>query len=135
MDITQLQTGLNNKFATNRIVFWHDPEQSFTTQHADLVLLWNGLPVTVLNMAEQSQLQTRQRIELDEPTQGFCSTGPAQNHHQPKTGCSIYAVIAPRFMLMPPQFCLMISARQYGAARPHRVAQKFFRQQRAYCSL
>ena len=77
MDITQLQTGLNNKFTADRIVFWHDPEQSFTAQLTDLTLLWNGLPVTVLNMAEQSQLQTRKRIEIDEPTQGFLLYWPS----------------------------------------------------------
>lgn len=77
MDITQLQTGLNNKFTTDRIVFWHDPEQSFTAQLTDLTLLWNGLPVTVLNMAEQSQLQTRKRIEIDETTQGFLLYWPS----------------------------------------------------------
>ncbi|MCS5967904.1 hypothetical protein LNP26_07925 [Klebsiella variicola subsp. variicola] len=77
MDITQLQTGLNNKFTADRIVFWHDPEQSFTAQLTELAILWNGLPVTVLNMAEQSQLQTRKRIEIDEPTQGFLLYWPS----------------------------------------------------------
>lgn len=77
MDITQLQTGLNNKFTADRIVFWHDPEQSFTAQLTELAILWNGLPVTVLNMAEQSQLQTRKRIEIDEPTQRFLLYWPS----------------------------------------------------------
>ncbi len=77
MDITQLQTGLNNKFTADRIVFWHDPEQSFTAQLTELAILWNGLPVTVLNMAEQSQLQTRKRIEIDEPMQGFLLYWPS----------------------------------------------------------
>ncbi|WP_244057054.1 hypothetical protein [Aeromonas caviae] len=36
MDITQLNTGLTKKFEQSRIVFWHDPEQSFTAQLADL---------------------------------------------------------------------------------------------------
>lgn len=78
MDITQLQTGLNNKFTTNRIVFWHDPEQSFTAQLADLALLCDGQPATVINMVTQSQLQTRKRIELDEPTQGFLLYWPSE---------------------------------------------------------
>ncbi|EGK3609056.1 BREX-1 system phosphatase PglZ type A [Escherichia coli] len=80
MDITQLQNGLNKKFQQSRIVFWHDPEQSFMTQVAELAALpadvntglnRDGQPVTVLNMAEHSQLQVRRRIEIEEPAQPF----------------------------------------------------------------
>lgn len=82
MDITQLQTGLNKKFEQSRIVFWHDPEQSFTAQLAELAdpqagLTREGLPVVVLNMALHSQLQVRRRIELDEPTMPFLLYWPS----------------------------------------------------------
>ncbi|WP_322875129.1 BREX-1 system phosphatase PglZ type A [Aeromonas veronii] len=88
MDITQLQTGLNKKFEQSRIVFWHDPEQSFTAQLAALAALAEqaepqagltreGLPVTVLNMAEHSQLQVRRRIELEQPTTPFLLYWPS----------------------------------------------------------
>lgn len=82
MDISQLQTGLNKKFQQSRIVFWHDPEQSFTEQLAELVCSQEGLtrdgqPVTVLNMAEHSQLQVRKCIELDESTQPFLLYWPS----------------------------------------------------------
>ncbi len=71
MDITQLNTGLNTKFEQSRIVFWHDPEQSFTEQLGELTLVRNGNPVCILNMTNESQLQVRQRIELLEPEQAF----------------------------------------------------------------
>ena len=82
MDITQLQTGLNKKFEQSRIVFWHDPEQSFTAQLAELAdpqagLTREGQPVAVLNMAEHSQLQARKRIELDEPITPFLLYWPS----------------------------------------------------------
>ena len=82
MDITQLQTGLNKKFEQSRIVFWHDPEQSFTAQLAELAdpqagLTREGQPVVVLNMALHSQLQVRRRIELDEPTMPFLLYWPS----------------------------------------------------------
>jgi len=82
MDITQLQTGLNKKFEQSRIVFWHDPEQSFMAQLAELAdpqagLIRNGQPVMVLNMAEHSQLQVRRRIEIDEPTTPFLLYWPS----------------------------------------------------------
>ena len=82
MDINQLQTGLNKKFEQSRIVFWHDPEQSFTAQLAEFAdppagLTRDGQPVTVLNMAEYSQLQVRRRIELEEPAQPFLLYWPS----------------------------------------------------------
>lgn len=64
MDITQLQTGLNKKFEASRIVFWHDPDQSFTTVLNELSLWHQDAPVCVLNMAEESQLAVRCRIDL-----------------------------------------------------------------------
>ncbi|WP_429152327.1 BREX-1 system phosphatase PglZ type A [Aeromonas hydrophila] len=82
MDITQLQTGLNKKFEQSRIVFWHDPEQSFTAQLAELAapqvgLSREGQPVVVLNMSQHSQLQVRRRIELDEQTTPFLLYWPS----------------------------------------------------------
>lgn len=82
MDITQLQIGLNKKFEQSRIVFWHDPEQSFTAQLAELAdplagLTRDGQTVTVLNMAEHSQLQARKHIELDEPITPFLLYWPS----------------------------------------------------------
>ncbi|WP_249553750.1 BREX-1 system phosphatase PglZ type A [Shewanella sp. 8A] len=64
MDITQLQTGLNKKFEASRIVFWHDPDQSFTAVLNELSLWHQDAPVCVLNMAEESQLAVRCRIDL-----------------------------------------------------------------------
>ncbi|EGX6956806.1 BREX-1 system phosphatase PglZ type A [Aeromonas hydrophila] len=83
MDISQLQNGLNKKFQQSRIVFWHDPEQSFTAQLVELAdpqagLSREGRPVVVLNMAQHSQLQVRRRVELEEPECPFLLYWPTQ---------------------------------------------------------
>ncbi len=62
-----LITGLNAKFANNRIVFWHDPDQRFVDAINDLKLD----NVTLLDMRGVSQLATKKRIEYDEPEQKF----------------------------------------------------------------
>ena len=77
MDINQLNTGLTKKFEQSRIVFWHDPEQSFVGSIADLQVMRAGQPVTVLNMADESQLEIRQRIELLQPEQSFLLYWPS----------------------------------------------------------
>jgi uncharacterized protein (TIGR02687 family) len=67
MQIDQLQKGLEAKFAENRIVFWYDPEQSFAEALTELRLLG----VQPLNVAQQSLLALKKRIELDEPETQF----------------------------------------------------------------
>lgn len=60
--------GILAKFTQHRIVFWHDPEQSFQSDLPNLVL--DG--ITVLDMQGRSLFETKKRIELDEPQQRFC---------------------------------------------------------------
>ncbi|EDL1981200.1 TPA: BREX-1 system phosphatase PglZ type A [Salmonella enterica subsp. enterica serovar Typhimurium] len=59
--------GLKAKFAEHRIVFWHDPDKRFL-EELDNLELEN---VTLLDMADQSQLAVKKRIEIDEPEQQF----------------------------------------------------------------
>lgn len=59
--------GLKAKFAEHRIVFWHDPDKRFLEELGNLELE----NVTLLNMADQSQLAVKKRIEIDEPEQQF----------------------------------------------------------------
>ncbi len=59
--------GLKAKFAEHRIVFWHDPDKRFLEELGNLELD----NVTLLNMADQSQLAVKKRIEIDEPEQQF----------------------------------------------------------------
>ena len=72
MDIAQLQKGIISKFDVGagqgcRLLFWYDPEQSFQETVVQL-----DLPeVTVLDMTGLSLLETKKRIELDEPEQRF----------------------------------------------------------------
>jgi uncharacterized protein (TIGR02687 family) len=72
MDITQLQQGIEAKFAIGsakecRLLFWYDPEQSFQEALSSLVIP----DVTVLNMVGRSIFETKKRIELDEPEGRF----------------------------------------------------------------
>ncbi|ATX77099.1 BREX-1 system phosphatase PglZ type A [Reinekea forsetii] len=67
MNLTQLNDGLNQAFTAegHRLVFWYDPTQDFTAELANL-----DLPnITVLNMATESQLGTKLKLELSD-TQG-----------------------------------------------------------------
>ena len=64
MNLTQLNDGLNQAFVAegHRLVFWYDPTQDFTAELANL-----DLPdITVLNMATESQLGTKLKLELSD---------------------------------------------------------------------
>ncbi len=67
MNLDQLTQGILAKFTQHRIVFWHDPEQSFQSDLPNLVL--DG--ITVLDMQGCSLFETKKRIELDEPESRF----------------------------------------------------------------
>ena len=65
MDSKQLTEGLHQAFFTenHRLVFWYDPEQSFSDGLSKL-----DLPsVRILNMAEKSSLGVKLQLELDDP--------------------------------------------------------------------
>lgn len=59
--------GLKAKLAENRIVFWHDPDKRFLEELGNLELE----NITLLDMTDQSQLEVKKRIEVDEPEQQF----------------------------------------------------------------
>ena len=87
MQASELIQGITAKFKDNRIVFWHDPDQSFIEELDSLskpltatinANADNGdsdegfsTKVTVLNMADESVLATKKRIEIDEPKRRF----------------------------------------------------------------
>ncbi len=67
MQIEQLIKGIEAKFKQSRLVFWYDPEQSFSEKIPEITI--NG--VTLLDMSDVSVLETKKRIELDEPANKF----------------------------------------------------------------
>lgn len=84
MQASELIQGIVAKFKDNRIVFWHDPDQSFTEELDSLnepltaTIKANvdsddgfSTEVTVLNMANESVLATKKRMEIDEPRRRF----------------------------------------------------------------
>lgn len=78
MQIEKLAEGIKKKFEQGRIVFWHDPERSFVD---DLDALGDTLKTTlpdvaIVNLAGVSVLNTKKRIELDEPEQTFLLYSP-----------------------------------------------------------
>lgn len=66
MNIGQLRRGLEQAFIleNQRIVFWYDPGQSFTEVLPDLALQ----DVQTLNMAAESALAVKMRLELEDTT-------------------------------------------------------------------
>jgi hypothetical protein len=64
MNLSQLQQGLEQAFYTeqHRIVFWYDAEQSFTEEVKALELN----DVQILNMAEESSLAIKLKLEQDQ---------------------------------------------------------------------
>ncbi|WP_413663218.1 BREX-1 system phosphatase PglZ type A [Microbulbifer sp. CNSA002] len=64
MNTEQLRQGLEQAFfqENHRIVFWYDPEQSFTEVLADISLA----EVTTLNMSAESSLAVKLRLELED---------------------------------------------------------------------
>ena len=64
MNINQLKQGLEQAFYTenHRIVFWYDAEQSFTEEVHALKLN----DVQLLNMAEESSLEIKLKLELED---------------------------------------------------------------------
>lgn len=87
MQASELIQGIVAKFKDNRVVFWHDPDQSFIEEldslSEPLTAAINAnadnndseddfsTEVTVLNMANESVLATKKRIEIDEPKRRF----------------------------------------------------------------
>ena len=67
MQIDQLTKGIEAKFKQSRLVFWYDPEQSFSEEITAITID----DVTLLDMSNVSVFETKKRIELDEPANQF----------------------------------------------------------------
>ena len=67
MHIDQLIKGIEAKFKQSRLVFWYDPEQSFSEEVSTITID----DVTLLDMSDVSIFETKKRIELDEPVNQF----------------------------------------------------------------
>ena len=67
MQIKQLEKGLTSKFEQSHIVFWYDPERSFT----ELIESIDLNDVVVLNMKNESTLQVKKWILRDNPEQAY----------------------------------------------------------------
>lgn len=66
MNLSQLREGLEQAFCkeNHRLVFWYDPEQSFVDELPSLSLV----DVQILNMANESALEIKLKLELDDRT-------------------------------------------------------------------
>ncbi len=88
MQISELAQGVAAKLEQSRIVFWYDPEQSFTEElehlanalsiakevgdsAADITARVLPNDLTILNMGNESVLAVKKRIEVDEPEAKF----------------------------------------------------------------
>src|SRR4051794_30655359 len=75
-DLSQINTALERLFVEegHRIVFWNDPEQEF--QNTLPFLLLDG--VTTLRLDQVGAMETKVRIEKDQPTTKFLLYSPAE---------------------------------------------------------
>ncbi len=80
MQIDQLIKGIEAKFSKSRLVFWYDPEQSFS----EAVSIITIDDVTLLDMSDVSVFETKKRIELDEPANQFLLYFP---YAEPEAEC------------------------------------------------
>lgn len=66
MNLHQLREGLDQAFykENHRLVFWYDPEQSFIDELTSLALV----DVQIINMANESALGTKLKLELEDRT-------------------------------------------------------------------
>lgn len=84
MQISELAQGLASKFEQSRIVFWYDPDKSFTEDLEQLSPPLNTATsnttdnnaselseLVILNMVNESVLAVKKRIEIDEPKGRF----------------------------------------------------------------
>ncbi len=67
MQLEQLIQGIEAKFEQSRLVFWYDPEESFHEELPQLMV--DG--VAVIDMSQESALEIKKRIELDQMDQKF----------------------------------------------------------------
>lgn len=69
MDTQQLEQGLSQAFfqENHRIVFWYDPEQSFTEELTNLALQ----DVQIVNMQRESALDIKLKLELEDTQNKF----------------------------------------------------------------
>jgi uncharacterized protein (TIGR02687 family) len=71
MNSDQLLQGIRPKFTKSRILFWHDPDESYVDLLFDLAEPLSIEGIELLDMQHQSLLETKKKIELDRPTTKF----------------------------------------------------------------
>ncbi len=96
MQFKELESGLRQKFTDNRIVFWHDPEQRFTDSLNEL----NLDNVVLLNMRGVSVLATKNDSKSTSLSRNFYSISTVRFPLSSRTGCWIFASIAPNSTLI-----------------------------------
>lgn len=80
MQLEKLSEGIKKKLEQSRIVFWHDPEQSFVEDIPKLTALLeeNVAGLSLVNLTEVSVFGIKKRMELDEPNGKFVLYSPAE---------------------------------------------------------
>ena len=84
MNLDQLKQGLEQAFYTeqHRIVFWYDAEQSCSEEVKSLKLN----DVQILNMAEESSLAIKLKLELEDQQGKYLLYFPSAEPETEKTG-------------------------------------------------
>ncbi|BFT29923.1 BREX-1 system phosphatase PglZ type A [Alteromonas sp. D210916BOD_24] len=71
MDLLKIKDGIVAKFTDSRIVFWQDEDQEFNEQLADVRVAMRENEIELIELDEESQLEVKQRIELEQPQRKF----------------------------------------------------------------
>lgn len=124
MQISELAQGVAAKFEQSRIVFWYDPEQSFTEElehlanslslakesgdkAADITARVLPNDLTILNMGNESVLAVKKRIEVDEREAKFLIYFPSAEPEPDRDWLLDVRLYSEQFLLITAQCCLM----------------------------
>nr|UVX22916.1 putative cytoplasmic protein [Proteus terrae subsp. cibarius] len=144
MQISELAQGVAAKLEQSRIVFWYDPEQSFTEElehlanalsiakevgdsAADITARVLPNDLTILNMGNESVLAVKKRIEVDEREAKFLIYFPSAEPEPDRDWLLDVRLYSEQFLLITAQCCLMS-----WVSRKWRYARTFV-SARAFC--
>jgi len=79
MQIDQLTKGIEAKFEQSRLVFWYDPEQSFSEEISAIAID----DVTLLDMSDVSVFETKKRIYRSHALRGNAALDAPRPESEP----------------------------------------------------
>ncbi len=128
MNTAQITDSLNHLFHTegHRIVFWHDPDQEFV----DLVPQLNLDGVQVIHLEQESQLELKVRLELEDQEGTYLLYSPTPEPHPDHDWLLDIRLYSHSFHADRPSMLLSELSLTHQSMREHiRKRMKFFKSQ------